>query len=130
MQSMGSQRVRHDLVTEQQQMDLTFHVPMHLTIPSPPDISTAECHFCFGPASSFFLELLIIALCFSPVAYWTPPLGGLSTSDISFCLHNVHGVLMARILELVAISSSCGPCFFRTLHYDPPILGGPAWHSS
>ena len=54
---------------------------------SPPDISTTEYHFHFGPASSFFLELLVTALCSSPVAYWTPSdLGGSSSSVIHFCL--------------------------------------------
>ena len=48
---------------------------------------TVEHHFRFGPATSFFLELLVIALCSSPVANWTPSdLGGLSSSVISFCL--------------------------------------------
>ena len=42
----------------------------------------------------------------------------------------VHGVLVARILEWVVISSSSGPHFFRTLHYDLSILGGPAQHGS
>ena len=37
---------------------------------SPPDISTAEHCFCIGPATSFFLELLVIALYSSPIAYW------------------------------------------------------------
>ena len=44
----------------------------HWTLRSPPDPSITECHFCFGPVTSFFLELLVIALCHSPVAYWTP----------------------------------------------------------
>ena len=35
-------------------------------------VSTTECCFRFGPAASFFLELLVIALCSSPVAHWTP----------------------------------------------------------
>ena len=30
------------------------------------------CHFHFGPATSFFLELLANALCSYSVAYWTP----------------------------------------------------------
>ena len=57
-------------------MDLTFPVPtqycslQHRTWLSPPDISTTECRFLFGPATSFFLELLVIALCYSPVAYF------------------------------------------------------------
>ena len=55
----------------------------------------------------------------------------LSASDNrTFHTVHVHGVLMARILERFAIPSSIGPCFVRTLHYDPSILGGPAWHGS
>ena len=68
-------------------MDLTFQVPMqycslqHQTLLSPPDIFTT---FCIGPASSFFLELFVTILCYSPVAYWTPSnLGGSSSSVIS-----------------------------------------------
>ena len=40
--------------------------------------------------------------------------------------HTLHGVLGARILEWVAMSPSSGPCFVRTLHYDPSILCSPA----
>ena len=59
----------------------------HWTLLSPPDASTAERRFCFGPASSFFLEFLVIALCFSPVAYWTPSsLVGSSSGVIPLCL--------------------------------------------
>ena len=32
----------------------------HWTLLSPPHTSTTECHFCFGPATSFFLELWVI----------------------------------------------------------------------
>ena len=59
-------------------MDLTFQVPMqyyslqHWTLLSPPDTSTNEHCFCFGPSASLFLELLVIVLHSSPVAYWTP----------------------------------------------------------
>ena len=56
------------------------------TLLSPPGTSTTEHWFRFGPATSFFLELLPIALCPSPVAYWTPPnLGDSSFSVLSFC---------------------------------------------
>ena len=59
----------------------------HWTLLLPPDTSTAECHFHFGPATSFFLQLLVIALYSSPVAYWTPSdLEGSSSGAISFCL--------------------------------------------
>jgi len=44
--------------------------------------------------------------------------------------HTVHVVLQAWMLEWVSISFSSGPHFVRTLHYDPSILGGPAWHDS
>ena len=49
---------------------------------------------------------------------------------IFLLLHTVHGVLKARILTWFAIPFSSGPCFIRTLHYDPSILGGPTWHGS
>ena len=50
-------------------MDLTFQVPMqycsllHWTLLSIPDIVTTECHFHFGPGTSFFLELLLYHNC-------------------------------------------------------------------
>ena len=44
----------------------------HWTLLSPPGTPTTEHHFRFGPAASFVLEPLVIALCSSPVAYWTP----------------------------------------------------------
>ena len=59
-------------------MDLTFQISMqlcslqHWTVLSPPDISTTEHYLGFGPAASFFLKLLVISLCSSPGAYWTP----------------------------------------------------------
>ena len=71
-------------------MDLTFQVPMqycslqHWTLLPSPVTSTTGCHFCFGSASSFFLELFLHS---SPVAYWAPTdLGSSSFSVISFCL--------------------------------------------
>ena len=42
----------------------------------------------------------------------------------------IHGVLKAKIMKWFAIPFSSGPLFVRTLHYDPSILGGPAWHGS
>ena len=58
----------------------------HWTLLSPPDTSTTEHGFCFVPASSLSLELLVIDLHFSPVAFWTlSDLRGLSSGVISFC---------------------------------------------
>ena len=71
-------------------MDLTFQVPtqycslQHQTLLPSPVTSTTGCCFCFGSASSFFLELF---LHWSPVAYWAPTdLGSSSFSVLSFCL--------------------------------------------
>ena len=71
-------------------MDLIFQVPMqylslqHWTLLSPPDTWTTGHCFCFGLASSFFLELFLHS---SPVAYWVPTdRGSSSFSVISFCL--------------------------------------------
>ena len=44
--------------------------------------------------------------------------------------HTINGVLLTRIQEWIVISFSNGSCFFRTLHYDPSVFGGPAWHGS
>ena len=44
--------------------------------------------------------------------------------------HTVHGVLETRMLICFATPSSGGPCFVRTLHYDPSILGSPAQRGS
>ena len=44
---------------------ILFSITLDVTLP--PDTSTTEHYFCFGSASSFFLELF---LCSSPVAYW------------------------------------------------------------
>ncbi|XP_058036894.1 phosphotriesterase-related protein isoform X3 [Ahaetulla prasina] len=59
----------------------------HRTFLSPPDTSTAERPFGFGPITSFFLVLLVLALRSSPVAYWTPSdLRGSTSSVISIFL--------------------------------------------
>ena len=80
------------LTTSNLLMDLIFQVPIqycslqHQTLLSPPGISTTGHHFIFGPAASFFLELLVIAISSFPAAYWTPSdLLGSSSSVISFC---------------------------------------------
>ena len=104
---------------------------------SPPETSTTELLFYFSSSTSFFLGLLVIALCSSPAGYWIPsdPEGS-SSHVLSFAFsyllyfHIVHRVITIRILECFVISSSSGPHFVRTFHYNPSILGGPAWHGS
>jgi len=71
-------------------MDLTFQVPMqccslqHQTLLPSSVTCTTGCCFCFGSASSFFLELFSH---WSPGAYWAPTdLESSSFSVLSFCL--------------------------------------------
>ena len=60
----------------------------------------------------------------SPIAYWTPLTWGAQLLGvISSRLFILHGVLAAGILEWTATPSSKGPCFVRTLHCDPTVLG-------
>ena len=91
---------------------LTFHVPtqycslQHQTLLSPPGITMAEHHFCFGPVTSFFLELLVIALHASPGAYWTSSdLGGSSSGVTSFGLFILFMGFQVKNIEWYAIFS-------------------------
>ena len=59
-----------------------------------------------------------------------PPGERIFQCPVFLLFHDVHRALVARIFEWVAISSSSGPCFIRTLHYDPSVLGGSSWHGS
>ena len=43
----------------------------HWILPSSPEASISEHRFCFGPAVSFFLGLLVVLPCSPPVTYWT-----------------------------------------------------------
>ena len=99
----------------------------------PNELTLCIWDFCFGPAASFFLDLLVllIALPSSPVAYWTPSGLGSSSSDvIYFCLFKLFmGFLQQEYWHGLPFSSS-GPHFVRTLYHDLSILGGPAWHGS
>ena len=47
-----------------------------------------------------------------------------------FASLTVHGVLKARILKWLSSPFSSGPRFVRSLHHDPPILGGRTRHGS
>ena len=101
---------------------------VHLKL-SPPGTSITDGHFHFSPATSLFLELLVIAHHSSPAVYWTPcnlRRGGIFQCHSFLPFHTVYGVLTARILEWFAISSSSGPHFVRRLHYDLSILHGVA----
>ena len=55
-----------------QHIILTLLFLQHGNFLSPPDTSTIERLFHFSSSASFFLGLLVIALCSSPAAYWIP----------------------------------------------------------
>ena len=80
--------------------------------------SMIEHRFRFGLTASFFLELLVIALCSSPVAYCIPTnLGGSASSVISFaflycswgsCGKNI-GVVCQSLLQFSELSTMTHP---------------------
>ena len=134
LQSMGSQRVRHDWVTELNSTEFTLthksnNIPgsyeilflQHQTLlPLPVTYTTGHC-FRFGSISSFFLELFLHS---STVAFWAPTNLGSSSLSYLFAFSYCSWGSQARILKWFAISFSRGPHFVRTLHHDPSTLGG------
>ena len=104
-------------------MDLMFQVPMqyyslwHQILHSSPDIATIEHRFCFVPATSFFLELLVIVFCYSPVAYWTPSYpGGSSFGVISFCIF----IQFMGLRSILTADSRCHAAETNTLQSNYP----------
>ena len=111
-------------------MDLIVQDPMQYgslqcwNLPSPPDTSTSEHHFCFVPAASFSLELFVTALCSSAVTYWTPTdLGRGWGGELIFHCHiflpfcTVHGILEANhgvvchfLLQWTTFCQNCSLC--------------------
>ena len=79
------------------------------------DISKTEHHFCFGPAASFFLEFLVIALGSSLLEYWiASDLGANLPTLYHFAFSCCSWGSRARMLQWLAIPSSSGPRFVRT----------------
>ena len=113
-------------------MDLTFWDPMpncsysirlYFHHPSHPQLGV----FFALAVSSFFLISPLI----SSSVLGTYQLGEFIFQCHMFLpFHTVHGVLKARTLKWFAIPFSSGPCFVRTLYYDPSVSGGPTWHGS
>ena len=91
-----------------------------------PDTSTTKHHFSFGPADSFFLELLVIAYSTCPVAYWTPSnLGGSPFGVIYFCLSILFTGFSHKNTRVFCSSLLKWTTF---CHCDPSVLGSPAQH--
>ena len=107
--------------------DLTFQVPMqycslqHWALLSPPDTSTTECHFPFGLPSSFFLELLLIALCSSLVAHGTPSdLGAHLLVSYPFAFSYSSWGSGGKSTGVVCHSPFQWTTFVRTRHHNLP----------
>ena len=117
--------------------DLISQVPVqycslqhHRTSFSPPDTAMTECHFCFGPATSFFLERLVIALYCSPEVYWMPSdLEGSSSSVISFCLF-ILSTGFSRQEYWSGLPFTPPMDHILSEVYTTSVLGDPEWHGS
>ena len=105
-------------------LDLTFST-MH--IHSWATFLLCPNHFIFSGTISINNSLL-----FFPNSIMNTFWPGGSSSGLIFLLPfcTVHGVLAARILEWLVISSFSEPWFVRTVQYDSSVLYSPAWHSS
>ena len=103
-------------------MDLTVQVPIqycfswHWILLLSPDTSTTGYHIRFGLVASFILGLLVILLCSSPEAYWTPSdLGDSSLVSYLFGLWYSSWGSHGKYTGVVCTPSSCESRFVRTL---------------
>jgi len=143
LQSMRSQGVRYDSATELNwlMIKMTFFMLM-LVLEVVVDFHRASqlqllWHQWLGHRDELlwcwiiFLGNELISFCHfsgsTQVGYWTPSDLG-NSPLVSYIFAFSHGVLLAKILQWVIISSSSGPGFVKTLHYDPSILHVPSQH--
>ena len=99
---------------------------LHWTLLLPPDTSTTEHCFHFGPAALFFLELLIIALYIFPLPYWTPSnLGDLSPMSYGFTFSYS---LQAKLQGQKVNHSGLGKTHWTST--QRPVSGGCGQHQN
>ena len=133
LQSMWSQRVNW-VTNVHTHMDLTFQVPMqycslqHRALL--PSLVTSTTGYCLLWFHLFIHSGVISPVILSSILGTNQPGESIFQYPIFLPFHRLHGVLKARILKFFAIPFSCGPGFVRTLHHDPPVLGGPTQHGS
>ena len=116
--------------------NLTFQVPMqnyslpHQILLSSPDTSTTECHFRLGPATSFFLGLLVVLLHSSleHILDTFRPGGLIFQCHIFLSFYTVHGASLVAQLgkNLLAMRET----WVQSLRWDDPLEKGKATHSS
>ena len=139
LQSMGSQRVGHYWATEVNWTEFTFihgpNIPGSYAILffTASDFTSITSHIHNWVLFLLWLHLFILSVVIYPL-FSSSILGTYLPGEFIFqCpmflpFHTVLGVLKARILKWFSISFSSGPCFVRTLHHDPSVLGGPTRH--
>ena len=116
-------------------MDLTFQVPMHYCSLQHWNFTSITSHIHNWVLFLLWLSLFILSGVISPLIS-SSILGTYQPGEFIFqcpiflTFHTVHGILKGRILKWFAIPFSSGSRFVRTLHHDPPILGGPTGHGS
>ena len=121
-----------------------FH---HWTLLSLPDLSTAEGHFYFCLAASFFVDELVMALYSSPAAYWTPSnLGAHLTVSYLFAFSYCPWCSLGKNTEVVfhflfqwsmvsqnsspwptCLGWSCKDCLLPSLSYWSPFAMTRLW---
>ena len=113
-------------------MDLTFQDPVecysfqHWTYLSPAGAAKTDWHFCCGSAASFFLDLLVIAPCSSPVWYWVHFNLGSSSSGVWY---HTFSTFSFYPWDSPGKNTEVGWHFFfllttfcRTFHYDLSLV--------
>ena len=113
-------------------MDLIFQVPMkNCSLQHQTTSSTSHIHNWVLFLLWLHLFSGVISTLFSSSILGTyQPGDSIFQCHIFLPLHTFHEVLEARVLKWFAIPFSNGPCFFRILHHDPPVLGGSTQHGS
>ena len=66
----------------------------------------------------------------APRVFFQPPCSCLTYPGFSKQCEPCKTPRKVLIPQWFSVPSFGGPRFVRTFHYDPSILGGPAWHSS
>ena len=111
------------------QLPMQYCSLQHQTLLPSPVTSTTGCHFCFGLAPSFFLELFLYS---SPVGCWAPTnLGSSSFSVISFRLFVLFmGFSRQEYWSGLPFPSAVDHIWSELSSMTPSILGGSSWHGS
>ena len=98
----------------------------HRTLLSPPNTSMTGHHFCFVPASSFFLALFLLS---SLVAYWTPTADGDCSHEIKRRLLLGRKVMtnLDSMLKSRDITLPTKVCLVKAIVFPVLMYGCESW---